>query len=73
MRIARVIEGTATVALVVGPEHIARSPGGVTIALSRPGAAVPGEWSGGSARARRFTGLAIEPRVISARTVDMAG
>jgi hypothetical protein len=68
MRIARVIEGSTTVALIVGTEHIARSPGGVTISLQR--AAAPGEWSGESARARRLAGLVIQPRVISARTID---
>ena len=33
MRIARVIEGSQTAAVLVGAERLARSPGGVTIAL----------------------------------------
>lgn len=67
MRIARVLEGSATAAVVVAPEHIARSPGGVTIALQRSDAESAGEWRGDSARARRFSGLTLHPRVISAR------
>jgi hypothetical protein len=67
MRIARVIEGSAPVAVLAGSEHIARSPGGVTIALERA-AGVAGEWRGGSDRDRRLSGLAIRSRVISAHT-----
>ncbi len=36
MRLARVIEGSQTVALLVAAEHLARSPGGVTIVLETP-------------------------------------
>jgi hypothetical protein len=66
MRISRVIEGSSTVALLVASEHVARSPGGVTIALQSPERGA-GEWRGDSARARRLKGLTIQPRVISAR------
>jgi recombination protein RecA len=62
MRLSRVIEGSTTVAVLLGAEHIARSPGGVTIALESSGI-----WSGTSARARRLGALAIRPRVVSAR------
>jgi len=65
MRLSRVIEGSQTVALLAGSEHIARSPGGVTIALGVPRDGA-GQWVGGSARARRLGGLTISPRVISA-------
>jgi hypothetical protein len=67
MRVSRIIEGSDTVALLVGRERIARSPGGVTIALD---AAVPaGEhWAGASDRARVFAGIAPVPRVVSARS-----
>ena len=38
LRLARVIEGSQTVALLVAAEHLARSSGGVTIAgLEAPG------------------------------------
>ena len=69
MRLARVIEGSATVALLIGSEHIARSPGGVTIALDAASTAANGEWHGASARSLRLGGLPLRPRVISARTV----
>ena len=60
MRIARVIEGSQTVALLVGAEHIARSAGGVTVALDT---AAP-RWSGASDRARRLEGVDVRPRAI---------
>ena len=63
MRVARTIEGGDTVALLVGSDHIARSPGGVTIAL----AAAPAQWIGRAHRARLFTSLTLAPRVVSAR------
>src|SRR5262245_36639235 len=44
MRIARVIEGSVTVAVLLASEHVARSPGGVTIALDRPATHVADEW-----------------------------
>src|SRR5436190_1327297 len=46
MRIARVIEGSQTAAVIVGAEHIARSPGGATIALDAPATGARGRWSG---------------------------
>ena len=63
MRVARIIEGSDTVALLVGRERIARSAGGVTIALE----ASPARWQGSAHRARVFTGVAPAPRVIKAR------
>ena len=66
MRLARIIEGSPTAAILIGAEHIARSAGGVTIALEPPVAALAGQWTGGSIRARRLRGLSIRPRVISA-------
>ena len=69
MRLSRVIEGSLTVALLIGAEHIARSPGGVTISLETP-AEGAGNWSGATARSRRLDGLTIRPRVISARTAS---
>ena len=73
MRIARVIEGSVTVAVLLASEHVARSPGGVTIALDRPARANQGanhgndaEWAGATARDRRLRGLTIRPRIVSA-------
>lgn len=63
MRVARIIEGSETVALLVGGERIARSAGGVTIALDSS----PARWQGTAARARLFSGIAPAARVIRAR------
>lgn len=63
MRVARIIEGSDTVALLIGRERIARSAGGVTIALE----ASPACWQGSAHRARLFTGVDPAPRVIRAR------
>lgn len=67
MRLARVIEGGPTVAVIVAPDHLARSPGGVTIALARPAAGVSGRWAGGADRARLLEGVNVVPRVVAAR------
>jgi len=63
MRIARIVEGSETVALLIGGERIARSAGGVTIALEPS----PGRWQGVTHRARLFTGVSTAPRVVRAR------
>ena len=63
MRLARIVEGSDTVALIAGGEHIARSSGGATIALD----ATPGLWRGTSARARVFSGVRPAPRVAGVR------
>jgi hypothetical protein len=68
MRIARVIEGSPTAVVLLGAEHIARSPGGATIALERPAAGPHGTWSGAADRARFLRTLDIHPRVIAARS-----
>jgi hypothetical protein len=69
MRLARIVEGSDTAALLVGAERIARSAGGATIACET---AVAG-WQGTSHRARVFTGIAPAPRVLGGRlTVDDA-
>ena len=59
MRIARTIEGGETVALLVGIERLARSPGGVTIALTdrRPDGSVERRASACSAASRPRRGL----------------
>jgi hypothetical protein len=63
MRVARILEGSETVALLVGAEHIARSAGGVTVALD----AVPARWAGPAHRSRVFAGLASAARIVRAR------
>jgi hypothetical protein len=67
MRIARVIEGSQTPVVLLGAEHIARSPGGATIALERRPDGSPGIWTGAADRARFLQTLDIHPRVIAAR------
>ena len=64
MRMSRAIEGTQTVALIIGAERIARSPGGVTVALDAPRA----KWIGTAARARLFRGVELRPRVVGGQT-----
>jgi recombination protein RecA len=63
LRIARTIEGGETVALLVGSQRLARSPGGVTIALTGSSA----RWIGRAPRERLFGGVASAPRIVSAR------
>ena len=63
MRIARVIQGSQTTALLVASEHIGRSPGGATIALN-----ATANWAGESARARVLSALDINPRLATAHS-----
>ena len=67
MRIARVIEGSQTTAMIVGAERIARSPGGVTIALDASAAVPRGRWSGTANRARLLHGIDLHPHIVGAR------
>jgi hypothetical protein len=67
MRLSRVIEGSQTVAILVASEHLARSPGGVTIVLETP-IGSPACWTGVSARSRLLRALEIQPRVIGTET-----
>jgi len=60
MRLARIVEGSDTVALLVGADRLARSAGGATIACE---SSAPG-WQGTAPRARLFSGLAFTPRVV---------
>ena len=62
LRLARAIEGSQTAAVVMAADHLARSPGGVTIAVR--GIA---QWAGASDRARLLRGVDPHPRVIAAR------
>jgi hypothetical protein len=67
LRMARVIEGSQTIALLAGGDHLARSAGGVTIALDRPTDLAHVAWSGASHRARLLSAIELHPRVITAR------
>jgi recombination protein RecA len=67
MRIARVIEGSQTTAVIVAAERLARSPGGVTIALDGGRGGARGQWSGTTDRARFFRGITLHPRLVGGR------
>jgi hypothetical protein len=79
-RLARVIEGSQTVALLVAADHVARGSGGATIDLERGDKTarvvqldvVPGlthvRWRGRSDRSRLLQGLEMRPRVVGARS-----
>ncbi len=74
-RLARVVEASPTVALLVAAEHVARSSGGATIAMDpvRPdtpaarASLTRARWAGGSDRARLLQGLATDPRIVGTR------
>jgi recombination protein RecA len=67
MRLSRVIEGSQTVLVLLGAGHIARSPGGATVALEPTSDVARGRWSGSTDRARFLATLDIHPRVIRGR------
>jgi hypothetical protein len=78
LRLQRMLEGTQTVCVLVGPEPMARSSAGLTLQLGRAGQAGQAEREGleGSQRnwtpsvrfsARLFNGLNAEARVVRAR------
>lgn len=62
MRVQRMIEGSDTACVLVVPEPLARSAGGVTLTLS-----ATAEWAGDSDRSRRLEGLDIGARIVSPR------
>jgi recombination protein RecA len=67
MRIARVIEGSQTSAVLVAAGHLARSPGGVTIALDGGPDAPRGQWTGTADRARLFQGIDVRTRIVGGK------
>jgi hypothetical protein len=67
MRIARAIEGGQTTAVIVAAERLARSPGGVTIALDGERDVPRAQWSGTTDRARLLRGIKLQPRVVGGR------
>lgn len=62
LRVQRAIEGSETSCVLVVPEPLARSAGGLTLTLTGKAG-----WAGEAAYARRFTGLDIRARVVSPR------
>jgi recombination protein RecA len=63
LRLARLVEGRDTAALVLGAEPASRSAGGVSLVLGA-GAA---DWRGASDRSRTFAGVASDARLVRAR------
>jgi len=69
-RLARVIEGSATVAVLVASEHVARSAAGATIWMDGTGGS-PAIWNGrDSNRARLLAGVDLRPRVLGSRLYE---
>jgi recombination protein RecA len=62
LRIQRVVEGRDTACVLVVPEPVARSAGGITLTLASRAA-----WAGNSDRSRRLNGLDVDARIISPR------
>ena len=62
LRVQRTIEGSDTACVLVTPEPLARSAGGVTLSLWGRSA-----WIGTADRSRRLTGLDVDVRVVSPR------
>ena len=62
MRVQRVIEGSDTACLLITSEPLARSAGGLTMAL-----AGSTTWAGASTRSRRLDGIDVRVRVLSPR------
>ena len=67
MRMARVIEGGQTAAVIVAAERLARSPGGVTIAVDLLPDVPRAQWSGTSDRARFLRAIDVQTRVVGGR------
>lgn len=63
LRVQRVVEGSDTACVIVVPHPVARSAGGVSLALGSPSA----WWEGTSDRGRRLGGLAADVRLVSPR------
>lgn len=62
LRVQRAVEGSDTACVLVGPEPLARSAGGVTLTLDGRTS-----WTGPSDRSRQLSGLDMQVRVISPR------
>jgi hypothetical protein len=62
LRVQRTIEGSDTACVLMAPEPLARSAGGLTLSLG-----ADAEWAGESDRSRRLAGLRIAARTTSPR------
>jgi hypothetical protein len=62
LRVQRAIEGSDTACVLIVPEPLARSAGGLTLTLT-----AASRWEGTSAHSRRLTGTDVAARVISPR------
>jgi hypothetical protein len=62
LRLQRTIENSDTACLLVVPEPLARSAGGLTLLLH-----ATTQWEGASDRSRRLTGLEVAVRIVSPR------
>jgi hypothetical protein len=62
LRVQRTIEGSDTACVVLTPEPLARSAGGLTLSLG-----ATGHWDGEADRSRRLAGLDVAVRVVSPR------
>jgi recombination protein RecA len=62
LRVQRTIEGSDTACVLVGPEPLARSAGGLTLTLS-----ARASWTGAADRSRRLGGLDVITRIVSPR------
>lgn len=78
-RLQRTLEGSRTACVLVAPTAVARSAGGVTLALTSgdrsaaaPGAGI-GRWSGQPGHVRLLLGLDAEVRIIRSREAEEDG
>ena len=62
LRVQRIVEGSDTACVLVAPEPLARSAGGITLSLG-----ATAHWSGAADRSRRLAGLDVNARVMSPR------
>jgi recombination protein RecA len=62
LRVQRAIEGSETACVLVAPEPLARSAGGLTLSLS-----AQSRWTGDAGQSRRLAGVAVHTRVVSPR------
>lgn len=67
LRLARAVEGSDTVAVLVASERLARSPGGITLALEPTSGISRARWTGVSHRSRLLRGVAMRPRAVGGR------
>jgi hypothetical protein len=66
LRLQRVVEGTDTACLLLGPVPLARSAGGITVTTAAEPAGAA-QWTGAHERSRRLSGLRVSMRLSSPR------